>query len=137
MGLAQARAHGTLPGAHPAPGVRSEGRAHPASLLENLLPDDVSADVSGEILGLTAIGRATITSLSMNRVLAVAIRYEEWTAIDGRDGLFAARVDRGYAAINTPAARSPTVCRASTFLLLPLPRGDGQRTGGRLTACVR
>jgi hypothetical protein len=35
------------------------------------------ADVSGEILGLTAIGRATITSLSMNRVLAVAIRHEE------------------------------------------------------------
>jgi hypothetical protein len=40
--------------------------------------DHLVADVSGEILGLTAIGRATITSLSMNRVLAVAIRHEEW-----------------------------------------------------------
>ncbi|HEY6175389.1 MAG TPA: hypothetical protein VIX73_13120 [Kofleriaceae bacterium] len=37
------------------------------------------ADVSGELLGLTAIGRATITALSMNRVLAVAIRHEERT----------------------------------------------------------
>ena len=41
--------------------------------------DHFMADVSGEILGLTAIGRATITSLSMNRVLAVAIRHEERT----------------------------------------------------------
>lgn len=41
--------------------------------------DHFIADVSGEILGLTAIGRATITSLSMNRVLAVAIRHEERT----------------------------------------------------------
>jgi hypothetical protein len=32
-----------------------------------------------EILGVTAIGRATVTALSMNRVLAVAIRYEERT----------------------------------------------------------
>jgi hypothetical protein len=41
--------------------------------------DHFMADVTGEILGLTAIGRATITSLSMNRVLAVAIRHEERT----------------------------------------------------------
>ena len=39
--------------------------------------DHFLADVSGEIFGLTAIGRATIASLSMNRVLAVAIRNEE------------------------------------------------------------
>ena len=61
------------------------------------------ADVSGELLGLTAIGRATITALSMNRVLAVAIRTRSGHAIDGRDGLFAAR------------GSEPTVCRASTF----------------------
>ena len=41
--------------------------------------DHFMADVSGEILGLTAIGRATVMSLSMNRVLAVAIRHEERT----------------------------------------------------------
>lgn len=35
------------------------------------------ADASGEIMGLTAIGRATVVALSMNRVLAVRIRYEE------------------------------------------------------------
>jgi hypothetical protein len=35
------------------------------------------AAASGEILGLTAIGHGTIASLSMNRVLAVAIRREE------------------------------------------------------------
>lgn len=39
--------------------------------------DHFSADVSGEVLGLTAIGRGTIAALSMNRVLAVAIRREE------------------------------------------------------------
>jgi hypothetical protein len=36
-----------------------------------------SADASGEIMGLTAIGRATVVALSMNRVLAVRIRHEE------------------------------------------------------------
>jgi hypothetical protein len=41
--------------------------------------DHFIADVSGEIVGLTAIGRATITLLSMNRVLAVAILREERT----------------------------------------------------------
>lgn len=41
--------------------------------------DHFIADVSGEVVGLTAIGRSTITSLSMNRVLAVAIRREERT----------------------------------------------------------
>ncbi|MEO7735235.1 MAG: hypothetical protein ABIY55_30055 [Kofleriaceae bacterium] len=41
--------------------------------------DHFIGNVSGEILGLTAIGRATITSLSMNRVLAVAIRHDERT----------------------------------------------------------
>jgi len=41
--------------------------------------DHFIADGSGEILGLTAIGRATIASLSMNRVLAVAICHEERT----------------------------------------------------------
>jgi hypothetical protein len=35
------------------------------------------ADPSGEILGLTGIGRGTVAALSMNRVLAVAIRREE------------------------------------------------------------
>ena len=35
------------------------------------------ADASGEITGVTAIGRATVVALSMNRVLAVRIRYEE------------------------------------------------------------
>jgi hypothetical protein len=39
--------------------------------------DHFIPDASGEILGLTAIGRGTIASLSMNRVLAVAIRREE------------------------------------------------------------
>ena len=41
--------------------------------------DHFIAEVSGEILGVTGIGRATVTALSMNRVLAVAIRYEERT----------------------------------------------------------
>jgi hypothetical protein len=36
-----------------------------------------SADASGEIMGHTAIGRATVVALSMNRVLAVRIRHEE------------------------------------------------------------
>ncbi|HSR99912.1 MAG TPA: hypothetical protein VLM79_22815, partial [Kofleriaceae bacterium] len=36
-----------------------------------------TGDESGEVRGVTAIGRATIASLSMNRVLAVAIRREE------------------------------------------------------------
>jgi hypothetical protein len=35
------------------------------------------ADASGEITGLTAIGRATVVALSMNRVLAIRIRHEE------------------------------------------------------------
>jgi len=39
--------------------------------------DHFGADASGEILGLTAIGRGTVALLSMNRVLAVAIRREE------------------------------------------------------------
>ena len=39
--------------------------------------DHFGAEASGEILGLTAIGRGTIVSLSMNRLLAVAIRREE------------------------------------------------------------
>jgi hypothetical protein len=39
--------------------------------------DHFSADKSGAILGLTAIGRGTVVSLSMNRVLAVMIRREE------------------------------------------------------------
>jgi hypothetical protein len=39
--------------------------------------DHFAPDASGEILGLTAIGRGTVVSLSMNRVLAVAIRREE------------------------------------------------------------
>jgi hypothetical protein len=39
--------------------------------------DHFRADASGEILGLTAIGRGTVVSLSMNRVLAVRIRGEE------------------------------------------------------------
>jgi hypothetical protein len=39
--------------------------------------DHFGADATGEILGLTAIGRGTVVSLSMNRVLAVAIRHEE------------------------------------------------------------
>jgi hypothetical protein len=39
--------------------------------------DHFIADASGEILSLTAIGRGTIAALSMNRVLAVAIRREE------------------------------------------------------------
>jgi hypothetical protein len=39
--------------------------------------DHFGADASGEILGLTTIGRGTIVSLCMNRVLAVAIRREE------------------------------------------------------------
>ncbi len=41
--------------------------------------DHFSADDSGEVNGLTAIGRATVVSLSMNRVLAVRIRHEEWS----------------------------------------------------------
>jgi hypothetical protein len=36
-----------------------------------------SADASGELHGLTAIGRGAVVLLSMNRVLAVAIRREE------------------------------------------------------------
>lgn len=39
--------------------------------------DHFGAETSGEVLGLTAIGRGTIASLSLNRVLAVAIRREE------------------------------------------------------------
>jgi hypothetical protein len=39
--------------------------------------DHFGADASGEILGLTAMGRGTIAALSMNRVLADAIRREE------------------------------------------------------------
>jgi len=39
--------------------------------------DHFRADASGEILGLTAMGRVTVVSLSMNRVLAVRIRSEE------------------------------------------------------------
>ena len=39
--------------------------------------DHFGADVSGEILGFTAIGHGTIAALSMNRVLTVAIRREE------------------------------------------------------------
>jgi hypothetical protein len=49
------------------------------------------ADVSGEILGLTAIGRAAITSLSMNRCSRSRFGTRNGPAIDGRDGLFAAR----------------------------------------------
>jgi hypothetical protein len=41
--------------------------------------DHFRADESGEIIGLTAIGRGTVVSLSMNRVLAVRIRREERT----------------------------------------------------------
>ncbi len=41
--------------------------------------DHFVGDASGEILGLTAIGRATLASLSINRVLAVAIRREEYS----------------------------------------------------------
>lgn len=40
--------------------------------------DHFQAVESGEIIGLTAIGRATVASLSTNRVLAVAIRREEF-----------------------------------------------------------
>jgi hypothetical protein len=36
-----------------------------------------SAEASGELLGLTAIGRGTVAVLSMNRVLAVMIRHGE------------------------------------------------------------
>jgi hypothetical protein len=43
----------------------------------NLWTEHFSAASSGEILGLSAIGRGTIILLSMNRVLAVAIRREE------------------------------------------------------------
>lgn len=39
--------------------------------------DHFSTDESGEIVGLTATGRGTVVSLSMNRVLAVRIRREE------------------------------------------------------------
>jgi hypothetical protein len=39
--------------------------------------DHFGADASGEILGLTAVGRGTVVLLSMNRVLAVMIRREE------------------------------------------------------------
>lgn len=39
--------------------------------------DHFRANESGKIIGLTAIGRGTVVSLSMNRVLAVRIRYEE------------------------------------------------------------
>lgn len=39
--------------------------------------DHFVADASGAIVGLTAIGRGTVVLLSMNRVLAVAIRREE------------------------------------------------------------
>ena len=43
----------------------------------NAWNDHFHAAESGEIVGLTAIGRATIAALSTNRVLAVAIRREE------------------------------------------------------------
>jgi hypothetical protein len=62
------------------PALRDDGVLLVAQLFHPRLhawSDHFIADVSGEILGLTAIGRATITSLSMNRVLAVAIRHEE------------------------------------------------------------
>jgi HNH endonuclease len=39
--------------------------------------DHFGADASGEILGLTAVGRGTVAALSMNRVLAVKIRHGE------------------------------------------------------------
>lgn len=39
--------------------------------------DHFAAEPVGEIIGRTAIGRATVISLSLNRVLAVAIRHEE------------------------------------------------------------
>jgi hypothetical protein len=39
--------------------------------------DHFGADASGNVVGLTAIGRGTVVALSMNRVLAVAIRREE------------------------------------------------------------
>jgi len=39
--------------------------------------DHFGTDASGEILGLTAMGRGTVVLLSMNRVLAIAIRREE------------------------------------------------------------
>jgi HNH endonuclease len=39
--------------------------------------DHFEANASGEIVGLTAIGRGTIVGLSMNRGLAVRIRIEE------------------------------------------------------------
>jgi HNH endonuclease len=35
------------------------------------------ADASGAISGLTALGRATVAALTMNRLIAVAIRREE------------------------------------------------------------
>jgi hypothetical protein len=39
--------------------------------------DHFRAEPSGEIVGLTPVGRGTVASLSMNRVLAVWIRREE------------------------------------------------------------
>jgi HNH endonuclease len=39
--------------------------------------DHFGADASGEIKGLTAMGRGTVVALSMNRVLAVRIRHGE------------------------------------------------------------
>jgi hypothetical protein len=39
--------------------------------------DHFAAGASGEIQGLTAMGRGTVVALSMNRVLAVRIRREE------------------------------------------------------------
>ena len=39
--------------------------------------DHFGADASGEIQGLTAVGRGTTVALSMNRVLAVRIRHGE------------------------------------------------------------
>ena len=39
--------------------------------------DHFGADVSGKILGLTAMGRGTLVALSMNREIAVGIRSTE------------------------------------------------------------
>ena len=39
--------------------------------------DHFGASASGEILGLTAIGRATVAALSMNRDIPVETRYRE------------------------------------------------------------
>lgn len=39
--------------------------------------DHFNASATGEILGLTAIGRTTVAALSMNRDIPVEIRYKE------------------------------------------------------------